>query len=113
MTYSEFKAAYKWTLKKYPDTSDIFREDMTEKIGVLIIRSEKKSGSKWVETKKTEKQFSRENYFNAVDAIPFFRNLGGTETVTCNYTKYGYIPVKVISTSPDGSERRIYIYKFE
>ena len=113
MTYSEFKTAYKWSLKKWPDTADIFRDDMQEKIGALVIQSETKSGSKWIETKRTEKQFSRENYFNAVDAIPFFRNLGGTETVTCNYTKFGYIPVKVISTNPDKTERRIYKYSFD
>ena len=42
-----------------------------------------------------------ENYYNIIDAIPFFKNLGGTEKVTKGYTVVGYIPTTLISTSPN------------
>lgn len=54
-----------------------------------------------------------EEYNNIVDAIPFMRNLGGTETVRLEkYSRYGYNLVRYIkSTSPDGTQSVIYRFK--
>lgn len=81
---------------------------------LTTIRSEKKPGTKTVYTEKerTTKDISREQYFNIVDAAPFFRRLGGSESIQKNYTPYGYIPVKIISKSPcrELKTERIFIF---
>ena len=44
---------------------------------------------------------------NIIDASPFFKNLGGKESIEKCATRYGYIPCKVVSTSPDGMKRTV------
>lgn len=97
MTYSEFRNTYKWTLKKYPDTYGLFNNGNT--IRCVIINYDK-SGSRWRETSRKEKTVDWEYYMNTVDATPFFRNLGGRETVRMSYTTAGYLPVFISSISP-------------
>lgn len=55
---------------------------------------------------------SAENYYNCVDAIPFFRNLGGTERVERGYTAFGYIPVRLTSVSPDRKRKIVREWRF-
>lgn len=66
---------------------------------------EKKANTKtvWVEKQTETKEVSEKHYKNFTDpkAISFFRNLGGSETVERSYTCYGYVPTKIVSTSPD------------
>ena len=87
MTYSEFKKSYSVTLKHYPDTSALFEVENAGKCKI------------------TTEEMTFNYYFNILESIPFFRNLGGYERVTNAYTKHGYIPVKLISISPDGNTR--------
>ena len=80
-----------------------------ENFAVLTMETQEKQGSKWITTEIESKTISKEFYNNITDerAIRFFRNLGGIETVQRNYTKMGYIPVRILSTSPDRQRRII------
>ena len=100
MTYSEFRNTYKWTLKKYPDTYGLFNNGNT--ICCVTINYEK-IGSRWRETSHEKKTVDWQYYMNTVDAIPFFRDLGGKEAVRMSYTTAGYIPVFISSISPDAT----------
>lgn len=112
MLYSEYKTTYKWIVKKYPDVTAMFTEsEKPEKIFILKITNQEKTGTTWKTTGTEEKEIDFIHYSNIVDAIPFFRNLGGTETVTRKYTKFGLIPIKIISTSPGRNERTIREFK--
>ena len=102
MTYSEFKKSYSVTLKRYPDTSALFE---VENAGKCKITTERKNGKRWTASEITTEEMTFNYYFNILESIQFFRNLGGYERVTRAYTKYGYIPVKLISISPDGNTR--------
>lgn len=74
-----------------------------------------KSGSKFVTTEKTEKVIDSKQYNNITnsDTLKWFRRLGGTESAQKNYTSRGYNIVKLISTSPDKSERVVRIFDFD
>ena len=76
---------------------------------ILTLETQEKQGSKWITTETETKTISKSFYYNMIDekAIRFFRNLGGIETVQRNYTKMGYIPVRILSTSPDRQTRII------
>ena len=80
-----------------------------EDFAVLTMETQEKQGSRWVTTETETKTISKSYYNNIVDekAIRFFRNLGGIETVQRNYTKMGYIPVRILSTSPNRETRII------
>ena len=80
----------------------------------MTLTTQEKNGLRW-ETVETEtKEISREFYRNATDekAIKFFRRLGGIETVQKNYTKWGFLPVRILSTSPDRQQRIIREFDF-
>lgn len=61
------------------------------------------SGKSWKSSPDTTetREIPAEHYYNYFDAVPFFRSLGGSETVRRSYTAYGYIPTTLISISPD------------
>ena len=109
MSYEEFRKTYKRALKKYPMTSEVFEHDNIKKTVVRQVRQ----GSKWKTTEEKESVVDYEFYMNTVDSIPFFKNLGGTEKVKLAYTRLGYIPTEIISTSPDREKRTIYTFDFE
>ena len=70
------------------------------------------SGKSW-KTKpdsETVRKISYEFYHNIFDAIPFFRNLGGSERVEYGYTYAGYLPTQLTSTSPDRETKIIRRY---
>lgn len=80
----------------------------------MTLTTQEKNGSRW-ETVETEaREISREFYRNATDekSIKFFRSLGGIETVQKNYTKWGFLPVRILSTSPDRQQRIIREFDF-
>ncbi len=101
-SYSEFKKQYRWMLKKYPETSNLYN---AENCGKCVITNFIKSGSRWIKKSSMTVDFNGEFYCNTVDAIPFFRNLGGKETVTQAYTKCGYVPVSISSISSDKTQK--------
>lgn len=107
MTYEEMKKEYKFTLKNYPAVSAVFE---AKNIICTTIR-EIKNGSRWTAENTTSETVNGEYYFNCLESIPFFRNLG-SERITRACTKYGYIPVKLVSTSPNGTERTIREFTF-
>ena len=107
MTYEEMKANYKFTLKNYPSVSALFEN----KNIICTTTREMKNGSRWISSSATEEVIDYEFYFNCLESIPLFRRLG-TERVKKAYTHFGYIPVRLISTSPDGTERTIREFKF-
>ena len=47
-----------------------------------------------------------------IDSMKFFRNLGGSETVTRGYTFNGYCPIKLTSTSPNREYKKIRYFKY-
>ena len=114
MKYTEFKNTYKWTVKEYPDTTQLFEDDLSKAVGSCVTIRLEKSGCKWVEIEKEVKQMTIENYFNIVDAVPFFRRLSGGrgEKVVKAYTKYGLIPVEISSLSPNRTEKVIRKFSF-
>lgn len=100
MTYKEFKNTYKWVIKTAPDVTTLF--DIIDKKVVTITETRyTKRGGRWIETETKTSQVTPEYYLNGVDAVPFFRNLGGFERLNKAYTKYGLIPVESISINPD------------
>ena len=103
MNYDDFRKTYKWILKKYPETSNFFnRNDITIK---MVVNRYYKNGTKWSLTESLTENITPENYLNVVDAVPFFKNLGGYEKIDAGYTKYGYIPKFSNSISPDRTEK--------
>lgn len=75
----------------------------------------RKPGTKTVwQTDKTEvDEISEEQYNNCVEAAPFFRRMGGSESLTREYTSWGYKVTQIISTSPDREARSIFKFDFK
>lgn len=80
-----------------------------EDFAIMKIETQEKQGSRWITTETETKTILKSFYNNLVDekAIRFFRNLGGIETVQRDYTKMGYLPVRILSTSPNRETRII------
>lgn len=110
-SYLELKSTYKATLKKYPEISNLF----DGKCNITMIEKRfEKIGRKWsaISTQKKE-NYNYIYYCNCVDAIPFFKALGGTEKVTVEYTVAGKIPTQLTSISPDRNEKTVRSFIFE
>lgn len=74
-----------------------------------------KEGTKtvFVQAEKETKQVSEEQYKNIIEAAPFMRRLGGSETITKSYTCKGYVPVRVISKNPDRDVKVVREFDFD
>ena len=87
------------------------------KITMTKINEVKKEGTKtvWIKDSKASEVLTRQQYDNCTnyETIAFFRRIGGSETVTRNYTTFGYVPTKIVSTSPDKQKRTIREFTFE
>jgi len=114
MTITEFREDYKKTIKEYPDITGIIELDDSHKFIIETVTNFERVGSKWVKVQEKESPISFINYCNVVapETIRFFRRLGGSETVKKNYTKAGFLPVEIISTSPDRQSRTTRKFKF-
>ena len=55
----------------------------------------------------TEEEITTKEYDNIFSSIDFFKSLGGSERIYKNYTVAGYIPTKLVSTSPDKEIKNI------
>lgn len=105
---AEYK--YRWMLKNYPNTFYI-KADEDFAVPCEITRYIK-SGTRWKETETKTVTASNIYYCNVVDAVPLFRSLG-REIVHMKYvSKYGKVPYKIFSISPDGMERVVREFKF-
>lgn len=78
-------------------------------------RQSKKLGTQTVYTtvETKIKEITEEQYNNYITSCPFFRRLGGSETITKSYTSGGYKPVKLVSVSPDKETKVIRQFKFD
>lgn len=103
MTFTEIKNNYKWSAKHTPAVTN-FSDVEGEIITMAEIRYTKR-GRRWYETERRTEKITAEFYLNTIDAVPFFRGLGGRETISLGYTYYGYLPVEIQSTSPDGQTK--------
>jgi len=66
------------------------------------------------ETYKTEgRNITEEEHDGMVRAAPWFRRLGGSESLQRSYTRQGYKVVQIISTRPDKQERRVFRFDFD
>ena len=82
---------------------------------IMTTETQQKQGSKFVTVETETKEITKQHYHNIIDpqTIRFMRNLGGIETVQKNYTCFGYIPVRILSTSPNRQTRIIRTFKFD
>lgn len=114
MNYTEFRNEYKKALKAYPDADYLFRDTEDIKEIYLTCKRYKKSGSKWIQTESKPELINFLHYLNIIDprTIQFFKNLGGYEKVIRGYTKKGYLPIEVISISPDRTQKTTYNFMF-
>lgn len=110
MTYKEFKTTYKWIIKRNPDITSLY--GVEEKVITVTETRYTKRGARWQEVETTTEKVNAEYYMNTVDAVPFFRGLGGHERIITAYTRYGLIPVEVHSTRPDGKAKTVRRFKF-
>lgn len=118
MSYQEFRKTYWWAIKKYPQIDrlswPIYHGDESPLGTVEKTKYTRTSPSgEWKECEKSEEPFSAIYYINTVDAIPFFRNLGGYERVECGYTYTGYLPLWITSISPDKLTKTVRHFRFE
>ena len=113
MTYQEFKSnpSYKAILKKFPDLLSGF--GATGYTYQLTKKEYEKVGSRWKLVDSETRDVSFENYMNVISAGPFFKNLGGRETLSKSYTPLGYVPVEVNSISPDGTQKSVWSFRID
>ena len=104
LPYIEFRKKFHRTLKAYPGMECTYNPHYVYRVETTKFY---KVGTKWHEKteEKTVETVPGHYYMNMIDAIPFFRNLGGSERVQMGYTLAGYIPVQLSSISPDGKEK--------
>lgn len=74
---------------------------------------ELKEGTKnaWRETGTLTQDIPEQRYRNSVEAAPFIRRLGGSEYLERNYTRQGYQVTRIISKSPNRTQKTIRVYK--
>lgn len=84
-------------------------------ITLTKISQTRKPGTKtaWVTNQTEVREITEAQYNNTVDACPFFRRMGGSETLTREYTSWGYKVTKIISTRPDRNARSIFKFSFK
>jgi hypothetical protein len=71
----------------------------------MVVKKYYKVGTKWHLLTTVNTTINNMEYLNIVDAVPFFKNLGGYEKLEAGYSKYGYIPKFSNSISPDRAEK--------
>lgn len=110
MPYIEFRKKFHSTLKRYPGMECTYNPHYAYQVTTTKYY---KIGNKWHEKteEKTVETVPGNYYMNMIDAIPFFRNLGGSERVQMGYTLAGYIPTQLSSISPDGKEKVLRKFK--
>ena len=113
MTYQEFRTTYKWMLSHYTGTHQIYQNDFdSAMIGKVTTIRYARRGTRWAEIDRKREDLTPAYYCNSVDAVPFFRSLGGSERVECSYTPLAYLPVRISSVSPDRKTRVVREFQF-
>lgn len=82
---------------------------------VTTINYALKNGTKtsYIETDRKESIFNELQYRNCVEASPFFRRLGGSETQQRTHTSKGYNVFRIISKSPDRTMKTVREFNFD
>lgn len=120
MTYNDFRNTYRAALKRWPDMGALFglipedADNATDgaPLGTLTItRYERTAGGSWklVETEERA-DVTALHYMNAFD--PGWAVWARSERNYTRYTKYGKLPYKNVSISPDGSARAVRVMSF-
>lgn len=109
MLYKEFRKKYSFTVSNYPETGNLFDRPLFVKVTTT---NYSKSGSRWAAVSEDREDVSVEYYLNTLETVPFFRSLGGSERVEKKYTKYGYIPFRINSISPDRATKIVRKFEF-
>lgn len=113
MTYQEFRQTYRWMLSHYTGTYQVYQNDFDHAlIGKVKTTRYERRGGRWAEVDSKREDLTPAFYCNAVDAVPFFRGLGGSERVECSYTPIAYLPVRISSVSPDKQTRVVREFQF-
>lgn len=110
MTYSELYHNYKTVLNAYPGIGNLC--EIPGMIGKCETIKYEKRGTRWTEISRNTEDMTSDYYLNCVTAIPFFRNLGGSERVEMGYCVRGYLPLQISSISPDETAKVKRIFKF-
>lgn len=81
-------------------------------IELKVINKELKEGRKTVYN-VIDNVIDYEEYYNIIASTNFFKSLGGKESITKGYTVAGYLPTRLISTSPNSATKieRIFTIK--
>lgn len=108
--YAAWKKDYDYVLKRYPELSRFY--GVNGVIGKCTTTRYEKIDKRWVETESETVDMTAEFYLNGISSAPFFRNLGGVERLTPSYTRHGYIPVELVSVSPDRNTKVVRSYDF-
>lgn len=111
MTYREFRETYKYMIKNYPMTAELWQDNPEKNITLTTVRF-MKVGTQWKETERKTEKVDFITYANIFDAIPFFKGLGGREIVSKSYTSKGYIPTELNSINPTRTEKTLRIFEF-
>ena len=112
MTWKEFYSKYPYTVNEYPDTGYL---NTDSKVVIRMVKTEQtKNGyTKWHTVSVYEESVSIPYYLNTIEAVPFFKSIGGKERVELKYTKYGRLPSCIWSISPDKLTRTVREFSFE
>lgn len=116
MTYGEFCNTYRCASKRWPDCISAI-QNRTFSTKLTCLRQTKQHYSKWHTTAvlNDDEVIDGPTYLRTIDAVDWFENVfeDGKEIVYTADTRYGELPVKLISLSPDGLDRYIFTFKFE
>lgn len=76
---------------------------------------ELKAGTKtvFVETEKEVSVIDETTHKSIVEAAPFMRRLGGSETITKCYTCAGYVAYRIVSKNPSRDVKTVRTFDFE
>lgn len=112
MNYKEFKKKYSWTLSNYHGTDALYVGDFnTTLIGKVVIEKYEKSGNRWKLVSTMREDVTPAYYFNTIEAVPFFRNLGGKERISCGNCVRGNVPLVVSSIDPWNTTKTVRKFK--
>ena len=85
-----------------------------KEITMVKINQVKKPGTKgvWIDESTKTTDITREQHKNIIEAAPFFRRLGGIESMKRGYCSAGFVVFECVSTSPDRLERIVRKFSF-
>ena len=111
MTWKEFYSKYPYTVNNYPDTGYL-NTDSKVHIRMVKTKQTKNGYTKWHTISVYEEEVPASYYLNTIEAVPWFKSIGGKERVELKYTKYGRLPFRICSINPDKVTRTVREFEF-